>query len=85
MSLKKLAAATFLAGAALAVTASSASAWIVCNAEGECWHAHHRWGYHNEWGIVIHPDGWAWGPNDHYVWHEHDGRGYWHNHIWIAF
>jgi hypothetical protein len=84
-TLGKLAAAALLSAGALALTAGSASAEIVCNAEGECWHAHGHYQYHDEWGVVVHPDGWAWGANDHYRWHEHRGRGYWHNGIWITF
>jgi hypothetical protein len=82
---KRLVASAFLAASALAITATEASAWIVCNGEGECWHTHHRWQMRDEWGLVVHPDGWAWGPNDHYRWHEHDGRGYWHSGVWIKF
>jgi hypothetical protein len=84
-TLGKLAAAALLSAGALAVTAGSASAEIVCNGEGECWHARGHYQYHDEWGISVHPNGWAWGANDHYRWHEHHGRGYWHNGGWITF
>jgi len=82
---KKLALSAVFAAGALALTATTASAEIVCNAEGECWHVHRHWGYHPEWGLVVHPDGWVWGAGDHYRWHEHYGRGYWHNGVWIHF
>jgi len=82
-TIAKLASAALLGAAAVAITATSASAYIVCNREGECWHTHNRYAYRDEFGIVIHPDGWVWGANDHYRWHEHRGRGYWHNGIWI--
>jgi len=86
MNLKiKLAIAALVGAASIAITTTSASAWIVCNREGECWHTHHRYMYHPEYGIVVHPDGWVWGANEHYVWHEHPGRGYWHGGVWIAF
>lgn len=81
----KLAAAALLSATGLAVTATSASAYIVCNQEGECWHVRHRYAYHPEFGLVIHPDRWVWGANEHYVWREHRGRGYWHNGVWIRF
>jgi hypothetical protein len=74
-----------LGTAMAALTATAASAAVVCNAEGECWHVHHNYNYHPEFGLVVHPDGWAWGANDHYTWHEHTGRGYWHNGAWITF
>jgi hypothetical protein len=77
---------TLLAAAGIAaLAATSASAAIVCNAEGECWHTHHSYNYDPGFGLVVHPDGWAWGPNDHYKWHEHRGRGYWHSGVWITF
>lgn len=78
--------AVAIAGAAtVALTATSASAWIACNREGECWHTHDRFAYRGEWGVVIHPDTWHWRHRDHFVWHEHEGRGYWHNGVWITF
>jgi hypothetical protein len=83
----KLAAAAVLAGATLALSASSALALVACNGEGECWHVSHRYTYKPEFGIVIHPDNWHWGVNDHFVWREPPGagRGYWHSGVWIRF
>ena len=84
-NLKKLAVAAIVGAGAMALSVGVASAEVVCNAEGECWHTHRHYDYHTEWGLTVHPDEWAWGPNDHYRWHEHHGRGYWHNGIWISF
>lgn len=81
----KLAVAALIGAASIAITTTSASAWIVCNREGECWHTHHRYMYRSEFGIVVHPDGWVWGPGEHYVWREHPGRGYWRGGVWINF
>ncbi|HEY5239669.1 MAG TPA: hypothetical protein VIJ62_14905 [Rhizomicrobium sp.] len=81
----KLALATIFAAGALAVTATSASADIACNREGECWHVRHHYVYRPEFGVVVHPNTWAWGAGEHYTWREHTGRGYWHNGIWIHF
>jgi hypothetical protein len=83
-TITKLAAGAIFGATALALTATSAAAYVVCNAEGECWHTHYN-NYHPEWGVTVHPDGWAWGAGDHYRWHEHHGRGYWHNGIWLHF
>ena len=80
-----------LAGAfsviSLLVTASAASAYIVCNREGDCWHTDRR--LHAP-GVVFeyHPDDWYfhqhWDANHH--WREmHEGRGYWRNGIWLNF
>jgi hypothetical protein len=71
--------------AVAALAASSASAAIVCNQEGECWHTHRDYNYQPTFGLVVHPDNWQWGANEHYTWREHRGRGYWHNGVWITF
>jgi hypothetical protein len=78
-------AAVLLGVGTLALAATSASAEIACNAEGQCWHVHRHYAYQPEFGVVVHPDNWRWGPDDHYVWREHTGRGYWHNGIWVKF
>jgi hypothetical protein len=82
-SLVKLAAGIVLGAGMLAAT--SASAAIVCNAEGACWHVRHPYAYPMGVGVVVHPNGWVWGPGEHYTWREHVGRGYWRNGIWIRF
>ena len=79
----KLAAAALFAAGTMAFSATSASAEIACNAEGECWHVRSHVDYRPEFGVTIHPDGWHWGDADHFRWREHRGRGYWHNGIWI--
>ena len=84
-TITKLASAALLGVAAAAIAATSASAWIACNREGECWHVKDRYAYRADYGIVIHRDNWRWREHEHYVWHEHEGRGYWHNGIWISF
>lgn len=82
--LKLAAAAAFVTGT-LALTATSASADIACNREGQCWHVRHHYVYRPEFGVVIHPETWVWGPSEHYVWREHRGRGYWRSGVWIRF
>lgn len=81
----KLAAAAILGVGTLVLTATSASAVIVCNQEGECWHVHRHYAYQPAFGLVVHPDSWRWGPGEHYVWREHPGRGYWRGGVWISF
>ncbi|HEY5047006.1 MAG TPA: hypothetical protein VII49_03170 [Rhizomicrobium sp.] len=81
----KLAAAALLGAGTLALTATSASAEIACNGDGQCWHVHRHYNYQPDFGVVVHPDNWKWGANDHYVWHEHPGRGYWRNGAWVRF
>jgi hypothetical protein len=85
----KLAIRTLLVGAlaagGLTLGATTATAEIVCNSDNVCWHVRTHYEYHPEWGIVVHPDDWAWGPADHYSWREHEGRGYWRSGVWITF
>ncbi len=85
MKFGKIAALAALCGGMLTMTATAASAAIACNGEGECWHVRHAYHYRPEWGVVVHPNNWAWGPNEHYVWREHRGRGYWRGGVWIGF
>jgi hypothetical protein len=71
------------AAGALALTAGAASAEIVCNDEGDCWHVRHRVEYRPEFRLHVHPNNWRWGDRDPYRWREHEGRGYWRNGIWL--
>lgn len=67
----------------LALTASMASAAIVCNGEGDCWHERDGGWVRPEWGLVVHPDNWKWREHEHYRWREHAGRGYWRDGHWV--
>jgi hypothetical protein len=70
---------------ALAAFSAPASAYVVCNREGDCWHTRDRYNYNPSFGLTIHDDNWRWGDRDRYRWREHDGRGYWRNGAWIRF
>jgi hypothetical protein len=35
--------------------------------------------------VTIHEDNWCWGPEDHYAFREHEGRGYWSGGVWTEF
>ena len=83
--MKTIAIAAAAAAIGLTAMASSASAAIACNREGECWHVRSHYAYRPEFGVVVHENNWRWGANDHYVWREHPGRGYWRNGVWIRF
>ncbi len=84
-ALKSAAFATLLGGGLLFGMTGAASAHIVCNSEGDCWHVADTYTYPDGFGLVVHEDAWKWGDADHYRWHEHDGRGYWHNGVWVTF
>jgi hypothetical protein len=73
---------------ALAFTTTSASAYVACNEQGDCWHTDHRDKYPDV-NVQWHPDNWYWHhdwDNEHSLkWHHyHDGHGYWRNGIWIT-
>lgn len=69
----------------LAASTTGASAYVVCNRDGDCWHVHDRYDYRPEFGLVVHPDHWRWRAHDRYHWREHEGRGYWRSGVWISF
>jgi hypothetical protein len=79
-------AALAIAGA-LALTTTSASAAIICNEEGDCWHAKEKYEYRPEFKLHIYGDDWKWSHADHhkYRWREHNGRGYWNKGVWLEF
>ena len=81
----KTALAALLGIGAMASTVSSASAAIACNGEGQCWHVRRPYAYAPAYGVIVHPDGWRWGPGEHYAWREHPGRGYWRSGVWVRF
>jgi hypothetical protein len=86
-SASKLAVAALIGVGALTLGAANASAAVVCNGAGECWHVRHHYHYHPGWGLAVHPDNWRWRHEEHYVWREHHGRGrgYWRNGVWVTF
>ena len=84
-SISKAAFGVLLGASALAATAGAASAAIVCNRFGECWHVRAAYAYRPEFGLAVHPNTWRWGAGERYVWREHPGRGYWRNGVWITF
>ena len=77
-----------LLGAALALTAiagsaTSASAYVVCNRFGDCWHADTRIHFPGV-RLTFHRDNW-WDHHKmsrHYTWHEIDSSHDWHHGYW---
>jgi len=71
---------------ALAIS-GAASAHIVCNAEGDCWHVDNRVVYPHV-RLTYHPDDWyfhhRWDNDSRLHWREwHEGRGYWEHGVWV--
>jgi hypothetical protein len=77
---KTLASAALGAGL-LAGSAISASAAVVCSGN-VCWHTHETYTYPPDSKVIIHEDNWRAGPEDKYVFREHEGRGYWRGEKW---
>ncbi len=86
-ALAATACAVLLSAGSIAFTATTASADVVCNNEGDCWHVKDHYTYPPGVTITIHPDQWKWGDQDKYRWHEPEGqnRGYWRGGVWIGF
>lgn len=85
--MKGLYGAVIGAACALTLGATAASAAIVCNDDGDCWHVKEKYQYRPEFGVQIYPDNWKWADHEHkkYRWREHNGRGYWRKGVWIEF
>jgi hypothetical protein len=78
--------ALLVGATALTLTASAASAAVVCNDEGDCWRVRGRPNYEPGLRLNIHPDNWRWDRQEErrYRWREHRGdRGYWRQGAWI--
>lgn len=88
MSIKKLVLGALFGAGALAISAGSASAYIVCNHSGDCWHTEARAPYP---GVTYgyHPDDWyfhhQWDHDDRYRYRPyHEGRGYYRGGVWVT-
>lgn len=87
MSIRKNLPAAILGAGAVIASTFGASAAIVCNHEGDCWHTATRYAYPPSFGLTVHADNWKWrdAEKDRYHWREHDGRGYWRKGVWVTF
>ncbi|HZZ68863.1 MAG TPA: hypothetical protein VFE18_11890 [Phenylobacterium sp.] len=87
MKTSKTAAALATAfGLATLGAAGAASAHVVCNAEGDCWHTDRRVDYGPDARLTYHPDDWYfhqhWDANHH--WRDyHEGRGFYRGGVWV--
>jgi hypothetical protein len=81
----KMTFAALMGVSALTLIATSASARIVCNEDGDCWHATTNYDYKPEFKLTVHPDDWKWKDGEKHAWREHEGRGYWRGGAWRDF
>ena len=78
--MRKILIGAALGTGALALSALSASAAVVCNGN-VCWHTHETYTYPPTAHIIVHPDGWKAEPG--ITFREHEGRGYWDGDRWV--
>jgi len=69
--------AALMGVSAVALISTSASAAVVCNADGDCWHTQSDYQYQPTFGLTVHQNDWKWKEGDKHAWREHDGKGYW--------
>jgi hypothetical protein len=62
----------------------TASADIACSG-GVCWHVTEKYEFPGRARVIVHPDDWRAGPREHFVFREHEGRGYWRGRGWTPF
>jgi hypothetical protein len=71
----------------LVATAGTASARVVCNAEGDCWHTDAPPPSVPGVTFNVHPDDWYfhqhWDDTHHFR-DYHDGRGYYKGGVWVT-
>ena len=86
MKIRTLALGAVAAAAGMVALAAPASAAVVCNRSGDCWHTTESYTYRPAWHIRVHDDNWKWRAREHYRWREHEGRGYWgRGGVWVTF
>lgn len=72
---------------ALVLSATVASADVVCNEDGDCWRVRERYEYKPELRLKVYPDNWRWeeSENTRYRWREapSERRGYWRQGVWV--
>ena len=80
--------AMLMSAGALVATTGTASARVVCNSSGDCWHTDSSYRYPGT-GYTRHADDWyfhqTWNDQRHFRDEHHDGRGYYKSGIWIGF
>ena len=82
--------AVFVGAGALIATSGTASAKVVCNAEGDCWHTEKTYHYGRDVKVESHPDSWYFhqdwqNQKDRRYREHHDDRGYYKGGVWVTF
>lgn len=79
-----------LATGTLLATIPSASAYVVCNRFGDCWHTRHHYRFPMRLRVRFYSDSWHhdhdWDHDRYRHWRgDRNDRGYWRNGVWINF
>jgi len=70
--------------ALLAFSATTASAAVVCNDEGDCWRTKNKLTYPPAAHVQVYGDDYALGPK--YRWRDaREDNGYYHGGVWVGF
>jgi hypothetical protein len=83
--------ALFVGTGALVASTGAASARMVCNSDGDCWHVDNRRSYrYPGTGYSRHNDDWyfhqRWDANERNHYRDyHEDRGYYKSGVWIGF
>ena len=88
-ALSTAAVAALMAAGAIVATTGTASARVVCNAEGDCWHTDKNYHYGSDVKVEVHPDSWYfhndWDNDKARHWRgHHEGRGYMKSGVWVT-
>lgn len=78
----------FMGTGALVATTAPASARMVCNDSGDCWHTDSRYHYGRDVNAQYHNDDWyfhqKWDQSNQRHWRDtHEGRGYYAHGVWV--
>jgi hypothetical protein len=74
--------AALMGAAGLVLAASTASAAVVCNDEGDCWRTERT--YEPALKLHVYPNDWKWKEGEKYRWREPGrGHGYWKGGVWV--
>lgn len=80
-----IAVAALMGVGAVTMISTNASAAVVCNEDGDCWHTQTDRTYEPALGLSVHENDWKWKEGEKHNWREHEGNGYWKGGAWSNF
>lgn len=84
--MKAVGTAIMIAAGALALSATTSSAAVVCNRDGDCWKVRGQPSYYKpDFGLRVYGDDWRWKRGENYRWRSVGrGHGYYRDGVWIT-